>query len=140
MKHSKARQEQKAAEPQDEFVDFALGFDMSQLKADFLMESVEGQLALRVIYWFILSHQVMLENIITGSVNHNKKQGGKSQPPSKAKQVAPLITQSKSLPEIAKLYTTLLKIVPRIRTNFGPTNIIHDFHFVNKLRTFDEVN
>ena len=49
--------------------DYAMDWDMANLKADFLLEDVEGQLALRIVYWFIMTHGDMLQNLVGGNVN-----------------------------------------------------------------------
>lgn len=108
------------------------------------LSCIVGQLALRVMYWFILSHGSMLQSVITGTGNANKdlrSGGGKMHPPIKTdmKDKTPSVPNSKSMPQVIRLNMNILKIVPKIRTSFTPVNIIHDFHYVNKYRTFDEV-
>lgn len=84
----------------------------------------------------------MLENVITGNPDgHHEIVGGKLNPPAKAKNEIPSSSSKlKSLPQAVKINMKLLKMVPKIRTSFTSVNIIHDFHYVNKYRTFDEVN
>ncbi len=87
--------------------EFTISNDIAELKADLLLEEAEGQLSLRVLYWFLVTHGDVLEEIVSREVQ----------------------SQSQSLP----------KIVPRIRTYVQHTNSVHEFHYVNKARTFDEV-
>lgn len=138
MKHTKGNHD-KTTISSDIMTDFAMECDISHLKADFLMENVEGQIALRAMYWFILSHGTMLQTVITGTRNKEGVKSGKIHPPVKSKDKTPSVPNSKSMPEVIKLNMNLLKIAPRIRTHFTNVNIIHDFHYVNKYRTFDEV-
>ena len=160
--------------------DYKMEWDLAQLKADALLQEVEGQLALRVVYWFIRTHGDLLQRVITGDISTssspqqtthssgNSKQthtasslnsggnvgtnhvahAGNSVSNAKAKNDAgsksgTKKSESKSSKVIssygAKINLNLIKVAPRICTYFKPLNVIHDFHYVNKYRIFDEV-
>ncbi|CAG7815085.1 unnamed protein product [Allacma fusca] len=170
---------QDSAEYED---DHAMLWDIANLKADFLLEEVEGQLALKIVYKFIFTHGDLLQKIITGDSNSasnikkNHAKASSTKPPVSANQsnvnsIPPAVTtggassvhssqpqqkpdiksvstqkessssikNSASFAQVAKLNFNLLKIAPRIRTYFKPSNIIHDFHFVNSYRLYDEI-
>jgi len=132
--------------------DFFMTNDISSLKADFLLEDTEGQLSLRVAYWFLLTHGDMLQNVIINglgqleptSVNKNTFQESSSG------EVAPTVFkqdlgssankhESSSTTGLNKLDLSTLKVAPRIRTYLKPVNTVHEFHYANKYRTFDEI-
>ena len=161
--------------------DYKMEWDLAQLKADALLQEVEGQLALRVVYWFIITHGDLLQRVITGDVSANASpeqtthslvnsnhmpattsinsggnaganhvgHSGDSDGNAKVKNAASSTTGRKK-PESrssaisssygAKINLSLIKVAPRICTYFKPVNVIHEFHYVNKYRIFDEVS
>ncbi|CAL8098796.1 unnamed protein product [Orchesella dallaii] len=154
MKQTKAeKEESKYQRP----FDYALDWEMSNLKSDFLLEEVEGQLSLRILYWFIITHGDVVEDAITGEI------GGKSTiasavangVQSKDTHQTKLDIQVKNDDGSVNLgirtaqdktgegntdgKSRVLKIAPRIRTSLKNINIIHDFHYINRYRTFDEI-
>jgi hypothetical protein len=163
MKHTKS-QDSESLGSEELDSDFALEWDISHLKADFLMELLEGQLAMRVVYWFLYTHKDMLENVLCGDTSHDshhsrhishlrtktlhEKSGHHHEtsftesPHNNATHQTSTATTSKMQPSMyltSKTTNKLLKIAPRIRTTIKSVNVIHDFHYVNKYRTFDEV-
>jgi len=151
MKHTKA-QDSESLGNEDLDSDFALEWDISQLKADFVMEFVEGQLAMRVVYWFLYTHKDMLENVLSGEPSQQsfgnyeskkKRITEKTRHPYGQESSQTTFSGASSgnltMYQAAKASTNILKIAPRIRTTLKPANVVHDFHYVNKYRTFDEV-
>lgn len=108
MKQSKGEKEEEEIRGKGGMEEeYVLEWERANLKADFLLEEAEGQLSLRVIYWWLVTHGEVVEQAITGEGKKGKGEG--------------------------------LKIEPRIRTKLKEVNIIHDFHYVNRYRTFDQV-
>lgn len=97
-------------EDEESSLDYTLEWDRCQVKADCVLWEEEGQLALKVVYWFLISHSQVLEKAIMEGM------------------------LSKKMVRPADL-----KIAPSIRTSFKIINVIHDFHYANKSRTFDQV-
>lgn len=135
--------------------DFFMTNDISSLKADFLLEEIEGQLSLRVAYWFLVTHGDMLQNVIINglgqlesmtSLTKNTFQESSSRSdgtPTVFKQdfkTSSLKQDATTASGSNKLDLSTLKVAPRIRTYLKPVNTIHEFHYVNKYRTFDEVS
>ncbi len=155
MKQTKVEGESRARRPYE----FQLENEMSNLKADFLLEEVEGQLSLRMVYWFLITHGDVVEDAITGKmdgvsgkdavanglkskatsstlesqVNQNVQPSGGGATDKQQK------SRQKGGDSKGDGQSKVLKIAPRIRTSLKNVNFIHDFHFVNRYRTFDEV-
>jgi hypothetical protein len=160
MKQTKVEEEAKNFQQQYEY---AMESEMSTLKTDFLLEDVEGQLSLRLVYWFLVTHGDVVEDSITGEIGGDSEENASTMngDPSKGK-AATVVTvlnrpttsmqpnagagdmttskrndNTKSVTLERK--TRVLKIAPRIRTSLKSLNIIHDFHYINRYRTFDEI-
>lgn len=139
----------------NQLLEFQLDSEIASLKADFLLEEVEGQLALRIAYWFLITHGDVIEDSITGEVKTGTGAGSKSNDGKagnkNAKQTENSATGSDVKPRNDSKHdpgstkqasgdSKSLKISPGIRTSMKSVNFIHDFHYVNRYRTFDEVS
>lgn len=156
MKQTKSETEGKALKP----VEYSLEWETSNLKADFLLEEVEGQLSLRVVYWFLITHGDVVEDAITGEIGGSSKSGATSNGIQQCNPKLTSVTMNDAAvsdstkkhgdaQQMTKLSghesgdvdskAKVIKIAPRIRTSLKSINFIHDFHYVNRYRTFDEV-
>jgi len=107
--------------------------DVAELKADLLLSEVEGQLALRLVYYFLITHGDMLEDVVTGRIQTPRdNQDTKLQTSSIPKGTI-------SAEKRSDLLTLNVKVAPRIRTYTKNQSIVHRFQFVNQFRTFHEV-
>lgn len=154
MKQTKVEGESRARRPYE----FQLENEMSNLKADFLLEEVEGQLSLKMVYWFLITHGDVVEDAITGKMDSvsgkdsvanglKNKATGSSQDSQVNQKIQTSGGATNKQQKSAKQggdskgdgQSKVLKIAPRIRTSLKNVNFIHDFHYVNRYRTFDEV-
>lgn len=149
MRHAQVDLQKKQS--QGILTEFYLTDDLAGLKANFLLEEPEGQLALRNIYWFLVTHGEVLEDHLTSnSSNYGIFSGGKDLVPihrdshphkahAHSSKVAPAPAPASQIPNQSNSAPHSLKISPWTRTYFKSPSTIHSFHFVNKYRTFDEV-
>lgn len=151
----KMEDESKKLQQQCEF-EYTLDWETSALKTDFLLEEVEGQLSLRIVYWFLVTHGDVVEDSITGNIgidspnpeeasaNGFQKKALVNPDPNNAPntgQTKVVVEEKVDRPHRATGERMLrtLKIAPQIRTSFKNVNTIYYFHYVNRYRTFDEV-
>jgi len=136
--------------------EFIVTNDLADLKANFLLEELEGQIALRSVYWFLLTYGDSLQEalqststdrkyaVFTGESSkpiavERKEVTGAGQAQMHSSKVAPTLQKSPQPQSEHNSVLNSLRSSPWTKTYHKVPSTVHGFHFVNKHRTFDEV-